>query len=96
MAWEENSCIWLNMQLIAILSRIGVVMTTNKVTAEKTCEFLLYFMLLMVYSGVFYLLGFDITGESSDWHVILYFLVLNIVTTPTTNLIIAQWNKRKQ
>ena len=60
-------------------------MTANKVTAEK-----------MVYSGVFYLLGFDITGESSDWHTILYFLVLNIVTTPTTNLIIAQWNKRKQ
>jgi hypothetical protein len=24
MAWEENSCISLNMQLIAILSRIGV------------------------------------------------------------------------
>ena len=62
-------------------------MTTNKVTAEKTCEFLLYFVLLMVYSGVFYLLGFDITGESSDWHIILYFLVLNIVTTPTTSLI---------
>ena len=45
-------------------------MTTNKVTAEKTCEFLLYFVLLMVYSGVFYLLGFDITDESSDWHII--------------------------
>ena len=58
--------------------------------------FFLYFVLLMVYSGVFYLLGFDITGESSDWHIILYFLVLNIVTTPTTNLIMAQWNKRKQ
>lgn len=28
-------------------------------TAEKTCEFILYFVLLMVYSGVFYLLGFD-------------------------------------
>ena len=26
MAWEENSCISLNMQLIAILSRIGVEM----------------------------------------------------------------------
>ncbi len=26
MAWEENSCICLNMQLIAILSRIGVIM----------------------------------------------------------------------
>ena len=71
-------------------------MTANNVAINKTCEFLLYFVLLMVYSGVFYLLGFDITGESSDWHVILYFLVLNIVTTPTTNLIMAQWNKRKQ
>lgn len=50
----------------------------------------------MVYSGVFYLLGFDITDESSDWHIILYLLVLNIATTPTTNLIMAQWNKRKQ
>ena len=28
MAWEENSCICLNMQLIAILSRIGVVYVT--------------------------------------------------------------------
>ena len=28
MAWEENSCICFNMQLIAILSRIGVVMNT--------------------------------------------------------------------
>ena len=27
MAWEENSCICLNMQLIAILSRIGVIIT---------------------------------------------------------------------
>ena len=25
MAWEENSCISLNMKLIAILSRIGVI-----------------------------------------------------------------------
>ena len=29
MAWEENSCISLNMQLIAILSRIGVWMTAQ-------------------------------------------------------------------
>ena len=28
MAWEENSCISLNMQLIAILSRIGVIKCT--------------------------------------------------------------------
>lgn len=71
-------------------------MTTNKVTAEKTCEFFLYFVLLMVYSGVFYLFGFDVTSDSSDWHIILYFLVLNLITAPTTNLIITQWNKRKR
>ena len=29
MAWEENSCISLNMQLIAILSRIGVTHYTS-------------------------------------------------------------------
>lgn len=29
MAWEENSCICLNMQLIAILSRIGVYFQQN-------------------------------------------------------------------
>lgn len=71
-------------------------MTANKVTAEKNCEFFLYFVLLMVYSGVFYLMGFDVTSESSDWHIILYFLVLNLITAPTTNLIMALWNKRKQ
>ena len=71
-------------------------MTANKVTAEKTCEFFLYFVLLMVYSGVFYLMGFDVTSESSDWHIILYFLVLNLITAPTTSFLMAQWNKRKQ
>ena len=30
MAWEEHSCICLNMQLIVILSRIGVMNTENK------------------------------------------------------------------
>ena len=29
MAWEENSCICLHMQLIAILSRIGVYICSN-------------------------------------------------------------------
>ena len=32
MAWEENSCICLNMQLIAILSRIGVLFTNLFIT----------------------------------------------------------------
>lgn len=34
MAWEENSCISLNMQLIAILSRIGVEMDGKR--GERT------------------------------------------------------------
>ena len=34
MAWEENSCICLNMQLIAILSRIGVYTDTKAVEEE--------------------------------------------------------------
>ena len=31
MAWEENSCISLNMQLIAILSRIGVDLFSSRI-----------------------------------------------------------------
>ena len=36
MAWEENSCISLNMQLIAILSRIGVQYNNNVGCMVKT------------------------------------------------------------
>ena len=39
MAWEENSCICLNMQLIAILSRIGVwssTFTTSRPSGDTT------------------------------------------------------------
>ena len=35
MAWEENSCISLNMQLIAILSRIGVYTSLLNDYAER-------------------------------------------------------------
>ena len=39
MAWEENSCISLNMQLIAILSRIGVVSAlSEKYKAVNHCD----------------------------------------------------------
>ena len=38
MAWEENSCICLNMQLIAILSRIGVNYMTCQFGAAKTSQ----------------------------------------------------------
>ena len=43
MAWEENSCICLNMQLIAILSRIGVVYgwekRRNSIQRRKKSDF---------------------------------------------------------
>ena len=35
MAWEEYSCISLNMQLIAILSRIGVMIGKSTPSSEK-------------------------------------------------------------
>ena len=35
MAWEENSCISLNMQLIAILSRIGVLIHPSVIIGDK-------------------------------------------------------------
>ena len=36
MAWEENSCICLHMQLIAILSRIGVLVIATHGIIKKT------------------------------------------------------------
>ena len=38
MAWEENSCICLNMQLIAILSRIGVSLTVSNLRTDVTSD----------------------------------------------------------
>ena len=38
MAWEENSCISLNMQLIAILSRIGVILTWKWTEIFRCCH----------------------------------------------------------
>ena len=38
MAWEENSCICLNMQLIAILSRIGVISANDLMIFFKNVE----------------------------------------------------------
>ena len=35
MAWEENSCICLHMQLIAILSRIGLKVCSTKASVFK-------------------------------------------------------------
>ena len=39
MAWEENSCISLNMQLITILSRIGVDDTRSQLSAERNNQY---------------------------------------------------------
>ena len=40
MAWEENSCISLNMQLIAILSRIGVLKDHGSLTKSEIVHLL--------------------------------------------------------
>lgn len=38
MAWEEDSCICLNMQLIAILSRIGVINLKSATIIQYTIK----------------------------------------------------------
>ena len=47
MAWEENSCISLNMQLIAILSRIGVIFS------QLTDQFLVIRNYAKITNGLF-------------------------------------------
>ena len=64
MAWEENSCISLNMQLIAILSRIGVlyVLPESKAPVEHDVieiaimpNAITVVIFLFIYSSVFWL-----------------------------------------
>ena len=48
MAWEENSCISLNMKLIAILSRIGVSLYQNWVMDLDRTNRIFYKTVIMV------------------------------------------------
>lgn len=71
-------------------------MAVSKVAVRKTVEFLLYFVTLMVYMGIASLFGFDLSGFESNWAVLVYLLVLNILTSVTVSCALSRWNKRKK
>ncbi|MCF2614218.1 hypothetical protein [Leyella stercorea] len=71
-------------------------MAVSKVAVRKTVEFLLYFVTLMVYMGIAYLFGYDLSGFESNWAVLVYLLVLNALTSVTVNYVLSRWNKRKK
>ena len=71
-------------------------MAVSKVAVRKTVEFLLYFVTLMAYMGIASLFGFDLSGLESNWAVLVYLLVLNILTGVTVNYVLSRWNKRKK
>lgn len=71
-------------------------MAVSKIAVRKTVEFLLYFVTLMVYMGIAYLFGFDLSGFESNWAVLVYLLVLNFFASVTVNYVLSRWNKRKK
>ena len=71
-------------------------MAVSKIAVRKTAEFLLYFVTLMVYMGIARLFGFDLSGFESNWAVLVYLLVLNILASVTVNYVLSRWNKRKK
>ena len=71
-------------------------MAVSKVAMRMTAEFLLYFVTLMVYMGIAYLFGYDLSGFESNWAVLVYLLVLNFFASVTVNYVLSRWNKRKK
>lgn len=71
-------------------------MAVSKIAVRKTVEFLLYFVTLMAYMGIASLFGFDLSGFESNWAVLVYLLVLNILACVTVNYVLSRWNKRKK
>lgn len=71
-------------------------MAVSKVAVRMTAEFLLYFVTLMVYMGIAYLFGYDLSGFESNWAVLVYLLVLNFFASVTVNYVLSRWNKRKK
>lgn len=71
-------------------------MAVSKVAVRKTVEFLLYFVTFMVYMGIAYLFGYDMYSFESNWAVLVYLLVLNILTGVTVKYVLSRWNKRKK
>lgn len=71
-------------------------MAVSKVAVRMTAEFLLYFVTLMVYMGIASLFGFDLFSFESNWAVLVYLLVLNILTGVTVSCALSRWNKQKE
>ena len=71
-------------------------MAVSKVAMRKTAEFLLYFVTFMVYMGIAYLFGYDLSGFESNWAVLVYLLVLNALASVTVNYVLSRWNKQKK
>lgn len=71
-------------------------MAVSKVAVRKTVEFLLYFVTLMVYMGIAYLFGYDLSGFESNWAVLVYLLVLNALTGVTVSCVLSLWSKRNK
>ena len=71
-------------------------MAVSKVAVRMTAEFLLYFVTFMVYMGIAYLFGYDLSGFESNWTVLVYLLVLNALASVTVNNVLSRWNKRKK
>ena len=71
-------------------------MAVSKVAVRKTVEFLLYFVTLMVYMGIAYLFGYDLSGFESNWAVLVYLLVLNALAGVTVSCALSLWSKRNK
>ena len=71
-------------------------MAVSKIAVRKTVEFLLYIVMFMAYMGIASLFGFDLSGFESNWAVLVYLLVLNILASVTVNYVLSRWNKRKK
>ena len=71
-------------------------MAVSKIAVRKTAEFLLYFVTLMVYMGIAYLFGYDLSGFESNWAVVIYLLVLNALAGVTVSCALSLWSKRNK
>ena len=71
-------------------------MAVSKIAVRKTVELLLYIVTLMAYMGIASLFGFDLSGFESNWAVLVYLLLLNILASVTVNYVLSRWNKRKK
>ena len=71
-------------------------MAVSKVAVRMTAEFLLYFVTFMVYMGIAYLFGYDLSGFESNWAVLVYLLVLNALTGVTVSCALSLWSKRNK